>query len=109
HRVLVVDDSPLSGEQIAGALEDAGVETRVATDREGAVAEMQSFAPAMVVSDVNMPGVDLGELCSAMREAAASPIIIILLSGMSDEELALRAQQVGADGYVSKQHGTQRI
>lgn len=109
HQVLVVDDSVLSGEQVADALSDAGVETRLATDRSTALAAIERQTPDLVVSDVNMPGVNLGELCAAMRARAGAPILVILLSGMPDDELAALARTVGADGYISKQLGTARI
>ena len=105
RRILVVDDSTLAGEHIADSLEDSGLETKVATDPVTAIKVVKSFSPTMVISDVNMPGVNLGELTRNLRAASPGPLRVILLSGMDDSDLAKAASQVGADGYISKQHG----
>lgn len=108
-RILVIDDSTLAGEHIADSLEDNGLETKLATNPNAAIKLVKEFAPRMVISDVNMPGVDLGELTRQVRAAAARTVQVILLSGMEDEELARRAKEVGADGYISKQNGAQFV
>lgn len=105
RRVLVIDDSTLAGEHIADSLEDSGLETKLATDPNTAIAVVKEFDPGIVISDVNMPGVDLAELTKRLRAASRKPIKVVLLSGMTDSELAVCAADVRADGYISKQHG----
>ena len=109
RRVLVIDDSALAGEHIADSLEDSGLETKLATDPATAIAVVKEFEPRMVISDVNMPGVDLADLTRQLRSAARTPMQVVLLSGMNDSELAERAAEVGADGYISKQHGAEFV
>lgn len=106
RRVLVVDDSSLSGEQVADALARAGITTELAADADAALESVRRFAPRAVLSDVHMPGIELDRLCSDLRREAAGPLLIILLSGMADDRLAERAREVGADGYITKQRGT---
>lgn len=108
-RVLIVDDSELAGEQLGETLGSVGFQTRTAIDQETAVRAVSEFEPALVVTDVHMPGVDLATLCTAMRSASRAPMIIMLVSGKADEELALLCREVGADGYASKQAGTGAI
>jgi CheY-like chemotaxis protein/HPt (histidine-containing phosphotransfer) domain-containing protein len=109
QRILVVDDSPLAGEELADWLGHAGFEVRVAADRDAAVREIHSFAPALVLTDVQMPGVTPVSLCDALRAATSRPLKIILMSGRTDDELAIVARATRADGFVSKQHGTEHI
>lgn len=109
ERMLIVDDSELASEQLAETLGSVGFHTRVALDQDAAVEAVQAFAPALVVSDVHMPGVDLGALCAALRAASRVPLIIILVSGRSEDELARVCLEVGADGFASKQQGTEHI
>lgn len=108
-RVLIVDDSELASEQLGETLDSVGFQTRTAIDQESAIRAVRELGPSLVVTDVHMPGVDLGSLCTAMRGASPGPIIIMLVSGKSDEELALLCREVGADGYASKQAGTEHI
>ena len=108
-RVLVIDDSHLVGDHLCDALGDLGIAARLAMTRDAGLAAMSEFTPVMVVCDVHMPGVDLAELCTALRNAAARTIYIMLISGMSEPELAKRTTEVGADGYVSKHAGITRV
>ena len=109
QRILVVDDSALAGEELADSLGRAGFEVRVAADRDAAMREIHGFAPALVLTDVQMPGVTLVSLCDALRAATSRPLKILLMSGRTDDELAIVARATRADGFVSKQHGTEHI
>jgi CheY-like chemotaxis protein/HPt (histidine-containing phosphotransfer) domain-containing protein len=109
YRVLVIDDSVLSGEHITDALNDAGIKAELASDQPGALARLQALEPHLVLSDVHMPGIDLAELCRELRAAASGSILLILLSGMGENALAVRAGEVGADGYLSKQRGVAHV
>jgi CheY-like chemotaxis protein/HPt (histidine-containing phosphotransfer) domain-containing protein len=109
RRVLVVDDSRLAGEELAESLGDAGFEVRIAADRDAAVRELGGFAPALVLTDVQMPGVAPAAMCRALRAAASGPVMIMLMSGRTEKELATLARSSEADGFISKQHGTEHI
>ena len=108
-RVLVVDDSRLAGEELADSLGHAGFEVRIAGDGDAAVRELGGFAPALVLTDVHMPGVAPAAMCRALRAAAPGPLMILLMSGRTETELATLARAAEADGFISKQHGTEHI
>lgn len=106
RRVVVVDDSALVAEQVCDGLRADGCEARSANDIESTVRLVRDLRPHVVLVDVNMPGLSLGELCARTREAAgATPIAICLLSGEPEAALTSHAREVGADGYVSKVAG----
>jgi CheY-like chemotaxis protein/HPt (histidine-containing phosphotransfer) domain-containing protein len=109
RRILVVDDSRLAGEELAESLGHAGFEVRIAADRDAAVRELGGFAPALVLTDVQMPGVAPAAMCRALRAAASGPVMIMLMSGRTEKELATLARAAEADGFISKQHGTEHI
>lgn len=109
RRILVVDDSRLAGEELAESLGQAGFEVRIAADRDAAVRELDGFAPALVLTDVQMPGVAPAAMCHALRAAAPGRVMIMLMSGSTDQELATLARAAEADGFISKQHGTEHI
>jgi CheY-like chemotaxis protein/HPt (histidine-containing phosphotransfer) domain-containing protein len=109
RRILVVDDSRLAGEELAESLGDAGFEVRIAADRDAAVRELGGFAPALVLTDVQMPGVAPAAMCRALRAAASGPVMIMLMSGRTEKELATLARAAEADGFITKQHGTEHI
>jgi CheY-like chemotaxis protein/HPt (histidine-containing phosphotransfer) domain-containing protein len=109
QRILVVDDSRLAGEELADSLGHAGFEVRLAGDGDAAVRELGGFAPALVLTDVHMPGVAPAAMCRALRAAAPGPVMIMLVSGRTETELATLARAAEADGFISKQHGTEHI
>lgn len=76
--ILVIDDDPIMRELITDWLEAAGYEVRKATDCNSACAALER-APALVVSDMWMPGPCgaaairwLKEKCPGMRLIAVS-------------------------------------
>jgi CheY-like chemotaxis protein len=110
RRVLVVDDSALSAEAICDALDDAGLEARLALDLPAALAAVTEFQPAVILTDVQMPGLDASAVCRALRGAAAGAALrLVLMSGATEEELAEALGRTGADAGVSKHDGTEAI
>ncbi len=104
-RVLVVDDSALVSAELVDALGQVGLDAISAADRSEALTALGEFRPRLVLTDVHLPGEPPGGLCQALRDAADYPLIVVLVSGRPDAELAALAAEVGADGYVSKQRG----
>jgi CheY-like chemotaxis protein len=107
--ILLIDDSALVAEQLAEGLHAVGVGATTALEPESAVAAVRAHAPRIIVTDVNMPGVDLADLVSRCRRASRSRVLVLLLSGMEADDLAAIAREVDADGYLNKQRGTARI
>jgi|JI10StandDraft_1071094.scaffolds.fasta_scaffold22962_6 CheY-like chemotaxis protein len=109
RRLIVVDDSPLIAAEVGAQLEADGWQVESAHDGAGAVRLVREFRPTVVLLDVNLPGPSLPALCAEARAAAAQPLAICLLSGAPDAELALRAREAGADGWVSKRAGLEQV
>ena len=61
-RVVVVDDDHDVAEVLAEILKGNGYEVRVAHDGLVALAVIEDYRPHCVVLDVNLPGLDGGEL-----------------------------------------------
>lgn len=104
-RVLLIDDDPALLDALCMGFEDAGHEVLCARDGSEGLRRIAVDRPELVVSDVNMPGVDGFSLCRRLR-AANNEIPIILLTsrdGEIDEALGLK---LGADDYVSKPFST---
>ena len=109
-RILLVDDHPI-GIQVAEAfLERAGYAVIRAEDGERALALAQSTAPAAILMDLNMPGMDGLEVTRRLKADPATraiPIIALTAYAMrGDEE---RARAAGCDDYVPKPIDRQRL
>jgi DNA-binding response OmpR family regulator len=104
-RLLLIDDDPSLRDVLALALQDAGHEVIEADNGLRGFALATERRPDLVVSDVNMPGLDGFSLCRRLREAGDDVPILLLTSrdGEIDEALGF---ELGADDYVAKPFST---
>lgn len=101
--VLVVDDSTLDRRLVTRMLEEIGLEVRTANDGGDAIAQITASVPDLVLTDMQMPEVDgLGLVQHVMDAFPMLPVIVMTAFG--NEELAVKALQVGAASYVPKQN-----
>ncbi len=104
-RILLVDDDPSLLDVLCMAFEDAGHEVlTAATGLLGHAAALE-HRPALIVSDVNMPGIDGFTLCRRLRAAGDDVPILLLTSRDSEIDEAL-GFELGADDYVAKPFST---
>lgn len=104
-RIAVIDDSELVLAAVEDALLDAGFEVAAMTepDRDALT------AADMVLIDVNMPQVYGDEAVGFLKEAWGIAGPVFLFSGASEDELRERTNAAGADGYVCKDWGMERL
>ena len=100
--VLVVDDSPID-RQLAGGLlrQDTDWVIEFADDGAQALEQIRIAAPDLVITDMQMPGLNGLELVAAIRKSF-SQIPVILMTGKGSEEIAVEALHAGAASYVPK-------
>lgn len=102
-RVLVVDDDPDKLSLLEMALTMAGYDVRTARDGEEGFAQMSSFQPDLVVSDVMMPRMNGYDLARRIRENPQTkfiPIILQTAAGLRAADQRL-GSEVGALGYIT--------
>jgi DNA-binding response OmpR family regulator len=102
-RALVVDDDATYREAAAKVLREAGFDVLTASNGyEGLSAALQ-YQPAVMLSDVNMPGLDGWQLLRMIR---ARPNLrrlpVLFLSDLSNEEQRSRGYALGVDDFVAK-------
>jgi CheY-like chemotaxis protein len=101
--VLIVDDDPFIRKLIATTLEDvAGFDLHQAGDGVEALGIAESWPPAIVFLDVNMPRMDGIECARQLRAlpAASEATIVMLTAAGQDAEPA--AREAGADLFLTK-------
>jgi CheY-like chemotaxis protein len=105
-RVLIVDDSPVAAHALADVFEVRGFEVRSATSLDVALGICASFLPAVLVADVQMPNLDVAELCRRFREVMhAQRTAVLLISGHAEAELRDRLDAIRPEAFVSKMAG----
>jgi len=100
-RVLLIDDDAALLDALCMAVEDGGHEPVTAPDGLAGHRAVLDQRPDLVVSDVNMPGLDGFSLCRRLRDEGITLPIVLLTArdGEIDEALGL---DLGADDYVVK-------
>ena len=103
ERVLIVEDNGKNMKLVRDVLQATGYSTLEATTGEEAVELALSHAPALVLMDVQLPGIDGVEALERMRQnerTASIPVLALTAQAMSgDRERFLEA---GFDGYLAK-------
>ena len=100
--VLIVNDDQFIRKLISTTLEDvADFELHEAEDGVQALELAAERRPTLVFLDVNMPGLDGIEACRELRRRQSSATIVMLTAAHGDE-VERRAEQAGADLFLTK-------
>jgi DNA-binding NtrC family response regulator len=103
-RVLVIDDDEEIRVLVAAMLERAGHKPEVAVDGKEGLRKFGERKPHLVLTDINMPGLDGHDVISALKVLHAD-VPIIAISGGSEvakDELLLQASRLGAAEVITK-------
>jgi len=101
QRVLIVEDDAPARKGMADLLSLWGYEVTTASDGAEALERVAEESPAVVVSDLVMPGMDGLALLSALR-VDHPEITVIMLTGQGSIESAVQAMKEGAYDYLTK-------
>lgn len=107
-QILLVDDSRTARKQLSDALDAINVHYQVTDDGQKALGIMRTAAQEgqpidLLVSDIEMPGLDGYELAFAVRDdKRLSSTYIILHTSLSSSISVSQARQVGADEALTK-------
>src|SRR5262245_49615792 len=101
QRVLIVEDDALARKGMADLLALWGYEVVTAGDGVEALERASEEPPAVVVSDLVMPGMDGLALLSALR-VDQPDVAVIMLTGQGSIDSAVQAMKEGAYDYLTK-------
>ncbi len=103
-RVLIGEDDPVSRRLLQATLQRWGYDVICCSDGLETWSHLQEpDAPAMVVLDWMMPGLDGPEICRRVRQLARpEPNYIILLTARGRTQDIVTGLEAGADDYVTK-------
>lgn len=105
-RILLIDDSEITLQMEKAVLEQRGYEVEATSTLVEFERLLRDFKPDLILTDIHMPEARGTDICRTLKnEYQTQDIPIVLFSSLNDNELAELAQQVGADGFLSKAHG----
>jgi two-component system, chemotaxis family, chemotaxis protein CheY len=101
--ILTVDDSASIRQMIKLTLSNAGYNVIEAGDGNQGLSTARSNTVDLVLTDLNMPGMDGVSLTREIRKLQAySGVPIILLTTESDDARKQAAKAAGATGWITK-------
>ena len=98
--ILVVDDEPQIRRVLQVTLSSSGYDVIEAKNGQEAVEMVIRERPALILMDVNMPGMSGLEACSKIRMSCSAPIIMVTVR--NSEQDKIHDLDSGADDYVVK-------
>ena len=108
-QVLIVDDLPFMRMAIRDVIEEAGMEVAgEAENGKNGIWSYMHLKPDIVILDIVMPAMDgITTLQKLMRQDPYARII--MCSALGEQELIIRAIQLGALDFIVKPFAPQRI
>ncbi|GAA2938232.1 MULTISPECIES: response regulator transcription factor [Streptomycetaceae] len=101
QRVLIVDDEPAVREALQRSLAFEGYGTEVAVDGYDALAKAESYAPELIVLDIQMPRMD-GLTAARRIRSTGSTTPILMLTARDTVGDRVTGLDAGADDYLVK-------
>ncbi len=109
-RILLLDDSTITLEMEKAVLEDRGYKVAIASNLLEFQTELDAFQPEIILTDLMMPDISGKDIVRVLKQDFhTEKIPIILFSSKPDDELEQIAEQAGADGFLSKSHGIEKL
>ncbi|KAF0218610.1 MAG: two-component system NtrC family response [Geobacteraceae bacterium] len=101
HKILIIDDDTSFRRVLEYNLQEEGYEVWTCADGKEGLAAFDERQPALVITDLKMPGVTGFQVLATVKERSAStPVIVITAFGAV--ETAVEAMKLGAYDYITK-------
>src|SRR6516162_1907624 len=100
-RILIVDDEVNARTALAELLRDEGYSVETAADGFKALPKLDEFAPALLLTDLKMPGMDGIELMKKAVERDPDCVVVVM-TAYGAIDTAVKAMREGAADYLTK-------
>lgn len=103
-RTIIVDDMSTSRGLITQALEGYGIrQIETAADGQSALKKIAQWPVHLVISDMNMPGMNGLQLLHALRSAPKTKGVgFLLITGKADREIIEYGKKLGMNNFIKK-------
>ncbi|MBI2113322.1 MAG: response regulator [Candidatus Wildermuthbacteria bacterium] len=107
HKILVIEDDKFLKELLVQKLKKEGYEVLEVSEGNEGFKKMKEGKPSLVLLDLILPGVDGFQVLKAAKEDKdTSPIPIVVLSNLGEQNDIEKALKMGAADFMIKAHFT---
>jgi len=101
---MVVDDTATSRGLITDALSTFGIQhVRSANSATAALTDLAAHPAHLVISDLNMPGMDGLQFLGALRKGPRTAKVgFLLITGRANNEIIAEGRKLGMNNFVTK-------
>ncbi|MEU9867909.1 response regulator transcription factor [Actinomadura sp. NPDC048021] len=100
-QLLIVEDDPVIGTELAEALTGHGYGVVLASNAQEGLDAAGTRAPDLILLDLGLPDMDGPALCRRLRGSVPGVIIVVLTARTSELDVIV-ALDAGADDYLTK-------
>lgn len=108
-RIILIDDDALFASLVRRRLASNGHEVEYNEGAFGALTAVRKGTWDVILVDVQMPEIQGPKLVELLRSRGVGSARILLMSSIPEAELVSTARSFGADGYICKGWGLERI
>jgi two-component system, chemotaxis family, chemotaxis protein CheY len=110
---LIVDDSSVMRKIVERSLRQAGLDSLVVHEAGSGIEAMELLKARevnLILSDINMPGMDGLEFLRQIRMQKLAPgVPVVMITTESSEEHVKQAILAGAQGYIRKPFTSEQV
>lgn len=100
-KILVIDDDTSLRRVIEYNLQEAGYEVALAASGEDGLRLFAEVTPALVITDMKMPGMDGMQLLKGVKKLSPDALVI-MITAFGTVDVAVEAMKAGAYDYITK-------
>ena len=98
--ILIVEDEPEFRELVELWVTRHGWRTAIAVDGNEVIRRFEEEPPALVLLDINLPGMDGWQVTEWIRSVGTTPVLMVTALGAESD--VVRGLVAGADDYLTK-------
>ena len=98
--ILIVEDEPEFRDLVELWVSRHGWRTALAVDGHEVIRRFEEETPALVLLDLNLPGIDGWAITEWIRSVGATPVLMV--TALGSERDVVRGLEAGADDYLTK-------
>ncbi|MDA8430766.1 MAG: sigma-54 dependent transcriptional regulator [Geobacteraceae bacterium] len=99
--ILIIDDDTSLRRVLEYNLQEAGYALATAPSGEEGLTLFDQVAPALVITDMKMPGMDGMQVLKAIKDRAPETLVI-MITAFGTVDIAVEAMKAGAYDYITK-------